>query len=519
MPQRLFLLLSVYALMLLRWGYEFGRNDQMQTLAYAEMLADPGLYPHDFYLQGIHERVPNERFVFSRLLSLGAGHLHAVSLIGHLVFSLLLLHFMERIASRYIRHEALRWVGLLLLFVPLYGVNLGGNELWYNSFFVSNVVKTMGMAALWYLLQGHTWRVLALAAGITLLQPVVGLQVYGLSSAALLLGLVGEGRRSDRRAWRKWLGANALWWLSGGLWVYFLHSHFEQEPLSGPDHFFEILFVFRAPHHYWPPSWALKDWLIEGGLLLAGLAYFFRREPLLRNWLLLTVLACGLWTLGVVGLHSTELAALQGFKTTLWAEYLGVLALLALVQDFFGWTSLPAWKRLWKGGLLGLGASAVLVLALAGHRLPHPVPWDVQPGDRRDAALDICARIREKTPEDALFVHPIAFTELKFHGLRSSYVDYKVLVHTRAAMHRWQERIALLYGVSWDGHASASDRYTYANAFYRQLEPAVWHSLQAQGVTHVLTFADALTDQQRQALGWSEVARNAQWAVYALQPK
>jgi hypothetical protein len=514
---RFFFLASLYALMILRWGYEYGRNDQMQTLAYAQMLADPTLYPADFYLRGIHEHVPNERFVFSRLLAYGAEHLPLISLLGHLVFSLLLLHAMDGIARQFVRNHMLRWGLLFALFVPLYGVNLGGNELWYNSFFVSNVVKTLGMAGLGWLLRGRYGQVFAAFSAAAFLQPVVGIQLYGLASATLALQLLsrhwstsGASRfAAPGLTWKTWGGLNLLWLLSAGVWIVFLRLYFEEESPPVPDRFFEILFIFRAPHHYWPPSWAASSWLVIGMLTLAAGLFFRRRSPLLAAWVAWSVAACGLYWLGAVGLRLTEFGALQAFKVTIWLEFLGLVSLAGWLEPLANWVLSPATQRRFVQSLPALALVAALAAFAFGDRFPMNVPRDTLPPDRRGSAVDISLQARALSSREACFAHPIGFTELKVYGQRSSYVDYKVLVHTRAAMHRWYERIQLLYGLSIEQGLPASQRYSYADAYFRSLSPEACEGLATQGVTHLLTFSQV-------SLPFPELCRNRDWVIYLL---
>jgi len=554
---RFFFLASLYALMILRWGYEYGRNDQMQTLAYAQMLADPTLYPADFYLRGIHEHVPNERFVFSRLLAFGAGHLPLISFVGHLLFSLLLLHGLDRIARHFVGNHALRWGLLFALFVPLYGVNLGSNELWYNSFFVSNVVKTLGIAGLGWLLRGHYWRVFAAFSAAAFLQPVVGIHLYGLASAALLLQLLGRKKfrpgatrsgspkvppsgspsaapsasrsakpigslpaapsaSSEARSsaapdltWKTWGGLNALWLLSAGVWIVFLRLHFEEESPPVPDRFFDILFIFRAPHHYWPPSWSASSWLVIGTLTLAAGLFFRRRSPLLAGWVVWSVVACGLYLLGAVGGRLTEFGALQAFKVTIWLEFLGLVALAGWLEPAANWILSPLVQRRFVQSLPVLTLVAAVAAFAYGDQLPMNVPRDTLPLHRRGSAVDISLQALALSPTEACFAHPISFTELKVYGQRSSYVDYKVLVHTRAAMHRWYERIQRLYGLSIEQELPASQRYSYADAYFRSLSPETCQDLAGQSITHLLTFSQV-------SLPFPELCRNRDWVIYVL---
>ena len=147
----LFLIFSaIYILIIGRWGYELGRNDQMQTLAYAKMISDNSLYQKDFYLQEINKAIPNERYVFSLFLSFFAKHLNFFSLLFHYSTSMFLFWGLYRISSLYIKNEILKYLVAPTIFIPLYMIFIGGCEIYYPTFFVSIFVKTIGIWGIFF---------------------------------------------------------------------------------------------------------------------------------------------------------------------------------------------------------------------------------------------------------------------------------------------------------------------------------------------------------------------------------
>ena len=501
-------LASIYAVMLLRWGYEFGRNDQMQTLAYAKMLANPDLYPLDAYLRGIHANLPNERYFFSWLLSPFAGNLPLVSILGHALFALIFLHFLWKISARFIDHEPMRWLVPLLLFVPLYGVNLGGNELYYNSFFVSNVVKTIGLAGLWFFITNRYFAAFGLFAIGTFFQPVVGIQLFATATSVLFAGLIFQWLDAN---WRTWIIVNIVWLMTAGVWVIFLRSHFEGAGPLAEDHFFEILYVFRSPHHYLPSSWTQNSWLIEGAIILYGLYWFSRRDPAVFLWIASGITGCLVYLLGMELLRIDAFGAVQWFKITIWLEALGVIAISGTIAS-------PLY-RLWSNktisnlsyiGLYTVGSLATILFWAAPAQIPMEIPLDHKESSRRNDAVLMAEQIKALTPQDALLVHPINYTELKVYGDRSSWADYKILIHTREAMHTWHDKMGLLYGISWERKSPPGERYQQANQFYRELDIDAIVGLKAHGVTHFLTFADANPE------GLQELARTEDFALFRI---
>lgn len=511
-------LFSIYLLILFRWGYEFGRNDQMQTLSYAEFLHEPSLYPNDFYLQGINEHIPNERFIFSALLSPFAGHLAPISVIGHCLFALIMLGLLDKIGALFIRSAQIRWLGILMLFIPLYGIGLGGNELYYNSFFVSNVVKTIGLAGILFMLQKSYYGAFGMFAIATLLQPVVGIQLAITCSGVMLLGMWLEWVVIS---WRTWFAANLAYALTGGLWVIFLQTNFESDPLTTADHFFDILFIFRAPHHYLPSTWHLKDWIIEGGIIGLGTLIFSQKFPRFFLFSIISIVLCIVYFFAMEVLQLVPAGALQWFKTTIWLECFSVFAILGFLENRIE-SIWPKTKMLldssWfskfsHASLFAIAISCLLLISFAPSKIPMEVPYDFGAQMQDDDAVKITIAAKELSPSDALFIHPIAFTELKYYGQRSAYVDYKVLVHTRAAMHIWADRVESLYGIAWDIKQDGN-RYENANTYFANLEKGQLQKLAEIGVTHMLTYSDAPSINSGYPL--KKIAEQGAWAIFEL---
>ena len=144
--------------------------------------------------------------------------------------------------------------------------------------------------------------------------------------------------------------------------------------------------------------------------------------------------------------------------------------------------------------------------------IPMEVPRDYGAQFKNDDAVKIALKARELTPQDALFIHPMGYTELKFYGQRSSFVDYKVLVHTRAAMHVWADKVRTLYGMGWDLPQTDPSRYRQADSFFEALSCEDLRLLKQKGVTHMLVSAeDGLSCNVLQ-----KIAEEGRWAIFEL---
>ena len=497
-------LLACYLCVVARWGYEYGRNDEMQTQAYAKFLNSPDLYPLDNYLQGIHAKVPNERFAFSYLLSLSGDYLEWMCALLHVLITLLHFLLLYKIGRLFIKTDYLVWLALLVIFVPLYGVNLGGNELYYNSFFVSNLVQLTGLFGIFQLLKERYILALFTFGLATLLQPVIGTQLFVTCAGVLFLGKILGAVKIE---WWRWFVGVFAFVLTGGLWVIFLKFFFEDKGITNAQ-FFEILFEFRSPHHYLPMEYGWANYLIIIPLLIFGTVFYLIREKKIGLFFLISWLGMLAYFILVEGFSEVNTASLQWFKMTIWMEAFSVFAVFAILEKKLLFLQEKILNQIAFPVLACVGAGVLYVLIFSRSLIFWNVPFDLGNQRQTEAAANISYIISKKTAKDALFLHPINFTTLKVYGERSSMVDYKVLVHRKVAMADWYKRIGDAYGVDADSRKVGLKLFDLADENYRNLGEIDIKNLQEKyGITHFLTF-------KNHQLNFPQIIKNEEFIVY-----
>ncbi len=192
-----FILIGVTCLLLGIHGYEYGIGDMTETLSYALYLNDNSLFDRDLYIQSMASTLYNERYPFASLLqSAGIDNMAWVSQIGHLLSTLFLAGALYGICRMYCSDQLSFFILVLLLMVVLYGIHLGGNELWYSHFSPSLVAKSLGTwAILLWLRRGITPAMMILIPA-TFIQPMVGAQLAALLTAASLWSALARGQGS-----------------------------------------------------------------------------------------------------------------------------------------------------------------------------------------------------------------------------------------------------------------------------------------------------------------------------------
>ncbi len=500
-------LLACYLCVVARWGYEYGRNDAMQTQAYAKLLNDADLYPLDNYLQGIHAKVPNERFAFSYLLSLSGDYLELMCMLMHVLVTVLQFLLWYKIGKMFIKTDYLVWLAILVIFVPLYGINLGGNELYYNSFFVSSLVKLIGLFGIFQLLKKRYVTALLIFGLATLLQPVIGVQLFVTCAGVLFIGRILD---VVKISWGRFFSAVFLFIITGGLWVIFLKFFFEDKGISNAQ-FFEILFEFRSPHHYLPSQFGLYNYLIIIPLLIFGTVFFLVREVKIGLFFVMSWIGMGVCVLLVEGFSEVNVASLQWFKMTIWMKAFTVLAVFAMLEKSLPFLQEKILQQLAFPVLAAVGAGVLYVLIFAHSLLFWDVPFDYGNQYFDDPEVNIGYLAKQKTSQGALFLHPINFTTLKVYGERSSMVDYKVLVHRKVAMADWYTRIQDVYGVDVNSRKVGLELFDLADENFKKMNEADIKKLQTKyGITHLLTFKDHYLD-------FPQVANNEAYKIYFLE--
>ncbi|MEM6330677.1 MAG: DUF6798 domain-containing protein [Planctomycetota bacterium] len=223
------------------------------------------------------------------------------------------------------------------------------------------------------------------------------------------------------------------------------------------------IYVFdRLPHHLALLS-KPDAWLLERGgrhaavlALLAGVtAWAFTRRSVgatapgsaaLRRvcwfaWGAVGLAGAGLVIEVTLGRHPAAAASLQRYY---WYRLTDVAAPLAV--------SLGAAHMIAQGvqrrSTLAVGVAVLAVVGVASSlwpvvagRLASPTP----PGDNRvadlDAWIDVCAWVRDNTPQDALFLVPRSSNSFKWRAERPEVVTQKDIPQDAASMVEWKRRL------------------------------------------------------------------------------
>ncbi len=509
------LLLVFYALLLLRNGYVFGGNDHAEVMSYAKHLKDNSLYINDLYIKNISNSAWNERFLFSEILSFFIGRNFEGLIFGlHAFFSMLILGGSFRIANFFIRHNFWVWTTLFFVYIILGNINLGGNELYYNSLLAGTVATAFCIWSFYYFLKKKLTLAWVGVTCATFFQPLLGVQFFVLFiSIQLIISILQKNKNLNQFYF------SFIWLLTAGVYVFCLTRKYNicSENIDGATAW-EVM-LFRAPHHYFPTDFGLKNYLILLPFFAFG-AWFFshkkgREGRILFYFFLLAGLGALAYTFGVLGLKNKTVMSLQWFSTTIWLELFSGIALFSFLENqilnihFLNFLN----AKIFKINVLKIGISFIVILFIYFLMLPNQRLFKSKiydfPNFEKSLEVDISEKAKLLTPQNAVFITPTNATYFKCFSERSSFVDFKAIAHRCDAILEWFDRTKKVYGFEENKRGFAFS--VWANEQFLKRDETFFKNLHArEGVTHILAF-------RNMELNFSKITENQQFIIYEIK--
>jgi len=116
---------------------------------------------------------------------------------------------------------------------------------------------------------------------------------------------------------------------------------------------------------------------------------------------------------------------------------------------------------------------------------------------------------KENTPKDALFIIPMDHTHFKNYSERSTYIDYKAVIHRKAIIPIWYERIQEVYDVNIETRLSGKDNVMIGNQNFRKLRIEDLKIFSEKGIQYILTYKEVNLPLER-------VGENEKYVIYKL---
>ncbi|MEO7176236.1 MAG: DUF6798 domain-containing protein [Saprospiraceae bacterium] len=467
-----FRILILYFIFLLSIGYSFGAGDMVELLPYARQLSDPSLYPQDFFIQHIIQYPINERVVFASLIAL----CQSSALLPYWCFAIHALSSIALIAAWYciIRHYQFgknqSALLIILCFVLLYGINLGGNELYYNFCVSSLSAKAICSWAFLAFLRRRNIAASLLLGVSVFIQPIVGLQLFLIFSGIIFIQLVQK-----RETPKSLLQFAFPFTVIAGFWIFQLYSNYAAQNID-KDLFLEII-RFRLPHHFLPSYFPIKSYLVLVPLAIIGCLCWFRNDIRIGFFFILAFCGTIIYAIGVEKFELTTLLSSQWFKIWIWLKPLSILGIALQLRN----RGLPE-KLQFLSKIEGKFYVILFIL------LCLRVPLSTQYFANNSAEIDCALAAKKLTARDAVFVIPASNSSFKYYSERSCYIDYKSMIHKQEVMPIWYQRIREVYKSDLANAGPAFGNVAIADQHLREISRTDLIKLRDLGVQYVMDF-------------------------------
>ncbi len=500
-----FLLLATFA----SWGYNFGRGDHSEIIPYAYYLNGKWQDNFPLFLENIISYFPNERFATAFLISLFGEYIPIAVLILHIMTTYFLMLGIFRIANIFLK-DGLAFCVVWLLMLPLWGINFGGNELYYNNFQASTISKSIAVWAIYFYLKNQFSKSFYLFTLSTLFHLLAGLQIGFLFLIIYFITNFYDSKKIPRLYFSQWL------FIVFSL-IYAISMKFslekDQQILSSSQ-YFEAMFYWKFNEHYAPLDFQKIGTILYLGSLTLGL-YFFKQNRTVFWFFIFQMIGGVIYFLGFYVLQSNFITSLQWFKTSLWIKLFGIIAWMGILNQFVHKVTQKYWLYIslilslslvilvfkFNRIFLALGSMGV-IFAIVQHRLndfyimimlcfiafsgffraKERVPLDVF---YKDESIQFCYKIKELKEIQQVIV-PIDFTYLESYAQKPAYVNFISTPKKNKFFANYLERIKEVYGLIPKCSPIKKEIET-AKSFYNKKDWNYWSKFKENRVTHIIT--------------------------------
>lgn len=422
--------LILYATVIVYQGYQYGQGDQTQILPCLWAQDHPGAYAQDHYVQHYLSSGTNERSIFHFLLRRLGYDQPWIVFLWHALSGIALILAWISIASLFIKNKVWQWMSIAMILILGSHTSTGSNELYYNLLIPSLTADAFASWGLYCWLRDKYfwWTILLIIAGY--LQPLVGMQLFLLTATALAI----EKWRVDKPQIFPWRYI-IIYGIATLPWLYALVIN--NGSRSDPKGFMDIM-EFRLSHHFFASYFGLIHLFL--GFIFAVICFWTYKDRL--RWMFIFIVAgCFVYEIGVEILRWPTALYTQWWKTTMWMEAFAFIGIAIIFEKIESLNKILTRLSLFVPLVLFAVVAIYRLSGLFGEKPVNLLPWINSKPDE----VEISEQAQQMTPQDALFIIPPNFSAFRWYSKRSTYIDYKAMIHNEIFLKDWYARIGDVY--------------------------------------------------------------------------
>lgn len=442
-------LLSVLfaTLFILVHGYQFNNGDQEEHLPYVYQLIDSNLYQND-YLVPLQTSQFTVRFYFAQLIRVGAYLLPIPTLVFLIYFICICTigWVVSEITERISKNPMTAMISPLFI-ILFNNFTVGGNSIIDVQLTCTVISIALGAVAYSYFIKGKMVYTSVFCGLASLFQLLAGLQLF-------ILLVISSFLIVNKNRWINSLKYFLTYLLFAGAMLFpLLLVQFGSLSSLENEKYFNILFYFRASHHYNPFCFPLMDYVKTiswWGIILISILFSSRRHQLSNYsiFILLTTIGCVLYTIGLTQLNIYSIGKLQWFKATIWPTLFGAIPVSIYLVEIVKFS--PVYKNLTKWRIaLSFCIVFLLVLIFNSENLHFDkLKYRYKLGNYPQKDLEkMHYWIAKNTPTDATFLRLPEDDSFLCEAKRSTPIGYKGIIPQPDFMFPWYEKMKKIYGV------------------------------------------------------------------------
>ncbi len=435
-------------------GYLFNTGDQAEHLPQVYAMLDPTLYPNDFFLSLYNQTFTVREYwvwlVYGVAIAIGV---ETGCFMLYLVCVYLTIYAWMLITRHITENAFAPFIVPVLLFFIFNSFTVGGNTLLVNSFVGTIPAEALASWAILFGLKNSPYKSAILLGIAGLFQLLVGLHVF------ILISIVQLTFVTNSRSFFKFVKQYLVFGLVVSPMALPIFYRQLFVPVSSEDLsvFYQTLYYQRAPWHYIPSLFSIKDYLRLIGLALLGLIAIRKLRSNARLYEIkitgiVIIFGCLLYEIALEWLGISSVGKWQWFKTTVWLNALSCVLIGGAIAQFAGLKEQVSRKgRLWNIVFLVSGMTGLLWLTQTEILLPEKISNRYQIGNYKKTDLQkMHAWISDSTSKQSCFLIPPDNESFGCEAKRATPVNYKALVHEAFYFKAWREGMERYYKVDFE---------------------------------------------------------------------
>jgi len=430
-------------------GYQFNSGDQTEHLMPLYQLLDKELYIGDFFMNYYHETFSVRTYLIYLLYNI--SFITGVSIASFLLyfFSTWLIIYSWVKISLYLTGRKMASFLTPFFLIIFSGITLGGNSM-IDPSLTSNTPAIAILSLAIYLFITFRYHVSYALVGIaSCFHILAGIQIFTI----LIFTQIFLQYRNEKRLKFDFKSALIFIFFSSPMWLPLLLLGIQNDSSTLiKEQFLETLFIIRAPWHYMPSTFPMKEWIGMSILIIAGIASSLANgsQPVRNLWpfSLVIIVGCGFYYILIEIFHYLPVGLTQWYKTTIWLNAASCVLISGAICQIGKLNIVPAYL-IGPSRMIFIVVSTIIILFSSYLPIPF-IQGKYQIGAYRESDLQkVHKYIKENTRKDAIFLVSPDNESFSCEAQRPTPVNYKTVIHDAQFFTDWKNKMRLFYGIEF----------------------------------------------------------------------